>query len=290
VFDLREAWGDLLRRRAGLAPSLGPYGAVVERWARWAGPALTPSWSADDCRAAWARGEPVLAAAAVTWPVAAVESLVGPALDDLARLRPDAVPDLRRIAEAWDAGRIGPGALRPDGGAWVLAGRAGLATELVALLAHLTLPPVLEPAGSRCRELLRDEDWGLGLCPCCGGPPGLASIVETGQRRLACQLCAGEWAFSRLRCPFCGCDESGALVRLAAEGSEEGYAVAACAPCRGYLKEVDRRARWNAGPPMVEDWGTPHLDLIALRAGYRRPLPSLVQLVLDAPGEPSRRS
>ena len=118
----------------------------------------------------------------------------------------------------------------------------------------------------------------------------MASIVESGQRRPACQLCTGEGTCSRLRCPFCGGDESGALVRLAAEGSEEGYAVVACTPCRGYLKEVDRRARWDAGPPMVEDWGTPHLDLVALREGYRRPVPSLPQLGRDAGTEPARGS
>ena len=45
-----------------------------------------------------------------------------------------------------------------------------------------------------------------------------------------------------------------------------------------YLKELDRRVRWNGGPPAVEDWGSPHLDLVATRAGYWRPVPTLIQL------------
>jgi len=36
--------------------------------------------------------------------------------------------------------------------------------------------------------------------------------------------------------------------------------------------------RWNGAGPLVEDWGSPHLDLIAVREGYWRAVPSLVQL------------
>jgi hypothetical protein len=48
---------------------------------------------------------------------------------------------------------------------------------------------------------------------------------------------------------------------------------------------VDRRLRWNAASPLIEDWGTPHLDLIARRRGYWRGTPSLVQLAAPDPGE-----
>src|SRR2546430_15331209 len=66
------------------------------------------------------------------------------------------------------------------------------------------------------------------------------------------------------------------MVRLVAEGAEEGYFVEACRSCRGYLKGVDRRQRWNAGAPVVEDWASPHLDVYATRQGYWRAPPSLV--------------
>jgi hypothetical protein len=49
------------------------------------------------------------------------------------------------------------------------------------------------------------------------------------------------------------------------------------------LKGVDRRQRWNAGPPLVEDWGSPHLDVYAAREGYWRSTPSLAHLVTEDP-------
>jgi hypothetical protein len=33
---------------------------------------------------------------------------------------------------------------------------------------------------------------------------------------------------------------------------------------------------------VLEDWATPHLDVIARREGYRKPLPSLLDLVAGA--------
>jgi len=65
---------------------------------------------------------------------------------------------------------------------------------------------------------------------------------------------------------------------LRAEEKDEGYSISTCKACHGYLKEVDRRLRWNAGSALVEDWGSPHLDLFAHRAGYWRAIPTLIQL------------
>jgi formate dehydrogenase maturation protein FdhE len=69
------------------------------------------------------------------------------------------------------------------------------------------------------------------------------------------------------------------MVRLVAEGAEEGYFVEACLACRGYLKGVDRRERWNAVSPLVEDWASPHVDYYAAREGYWRATPTLAQLL-----------
>jgi len=91
-------------------------------------------------------------------------------------------------------------------------------------------------------------------------------------------MCGGAWVFPRLRCPFCGAQAAKDLVRLEAEEKEEGYFISACRQCKAYVKELDRRIRWNAGPALVEDWGSPHFDMVALRAGYWRPIPSLIQL------------
>jgi formate dehydrogenase maturation protein FdhE len=71
-------------------------------------------------------------------------------------------------------------------------------------------------------------------------------------------------------------------VRLLAEDAEEGYFIEACRACRGYIKGVDRRQRWDASSPLVEDWVSPHLDLYASREGYWRPTPCLAHLMTGA--------
>jgi FdhE protein len=128
------------------------------------------------------------------------------------------------------------------------------------------------------RAYLEDGAWELGACPFCGGPPGFADILEDGRRQLACHLCGGRWIFPRLRCPFCGTDRTADLGRLDLDGAEEGYFLSTCTACRAYLKELDRRVRWNGGCALVEDWGSPHFDLAARRAGFWRPLPPLLCL------------
>ena len=67
-------------------------------------------------------------------------------------------------------------------------------------------------------------------------------------------------------------------MRLEPEDRDQGYLILGCNGCKAYLKELDRRVRWNGQSALVEDWGSPHLDLVASRAGYWRPVPTLLQL------------
>jgi formate dehydrogenase maturation protein FdhE len=67
-------------------------------------------------------------------------------------------------------------------------------------------------------------------------------------------------------------------VRFQGEDKEEGYLISACRACHAYLKEIDRRVRWNAASALVEDWGSPHLDVFAHRSGYGRAVPTLIEL------------
>jgi FdhE protein len=225
---------------------------------------------------------PLTAEASRGLRAADVEDLVGGAMETLARVQPGLGPGLQRFAEAWDAARISPTTLLPERGR-IGSGAAerasGLGAEVVAFLAVAGLRPALEALFTPVRQHLVGDAWSLGVCPFCGGPPGFTDVIEDGRRRLACHLCGGAWLFAKLRCPFCGVDGAQHLVRLTPEeAKEEGYLVSACRECRAYLKEVDRRARWNAGPALVEDWGSPHFDLVAHRQGYWRPVPSIVQL------------
>lgn len=279
---LLEEWRDLLARRPTFGEPLAPYGDLLAAWARWpAGRVSALCWSAEQCRDRWLRGVPLLAEASPAIAPDALEDLLGAALDFLAAV---GVPPetLERLAQAWDRGEVGPSALLPQKGGLAsesLRDRLGLTDDLAGFVAATTVRPALDAYFAECRPHAADSPWDLGVCPFCGAPPGFADLGEDGRCRLACHVCSGAWVFARMRCPFCGNRTARDLVRLAPEEMQEGgYAVEACKQCGGYVKSLDRRVRWNGGSALIEDWGSPHLDLVAQRAGYWRPLPSLVQL------------
>ena len=262
-----------MRRRASLAGSLALYGGVI---AQWAGDdvAVEPlAWTAEECRARWGRGVPLLAEAPPTLALDDAERLLSPSLDLIAGARPDTVEALDRFTGAWDRGAIGFPALFPARGRiGTLDEAIGLDPDVVAFLVQCTLRPLMDPYFAGCRDHLRDDDWTLGVCPCCGAPPAFSDIVEDGRRRLACHVCGTGWTFTRLQCPFCGTDDTKDLARLDFEAlADQGYFMSACGRCRAYIKEIDRRVRWNGGPALVEDWGSPHFDMAAGTAGYWRP-------------------
>jgi hypothetical protein len=279
VTGLTSDWTDLIARRPSFRESLEPLGRVIDAWASWPGDAIAPlACTAPSARALWSRGEPLLASALPPLAAESIEPLLEPALDLLA-----GIEDAQTFVEAWDSGAIGPCALLPAHGRLgtvELQERCHLSQQAVSFLAVAGLRPALSAYLAPCRELVEDGLWDHGICPCCGAPPGFADLLEDGRRQLACHLCDTRWTFARLICPLCGNRTTADFVRLIAEGSEEGYAITACRACRGYVKEVDRRLRWNAGPALVEDWGSPHLDLIAHRQQYWRPIPTLIQLSL----------
>jgi FdhE protein len=284
--DLREAWQDLLQRRPTFRESLGVCGDLVEAWAQWT--IERPrrlDWSEAQCRARWERGIPLLAEAPTAASPAEIEDLLGTVLELLTPLDESRAGAVQRLAEAWDRGGLGLVAFLPskgrlgDGSA---ERESGLEPEFVGLAGCVALRPALENFFAGVRDYRTDDTWSLGVCPYCGAPPAFADIVEDGQRRLACHHCGGGWTFPRVKCPFCGEAEAKRLVRLDPGEREEGYAIAACQACRAYVKELDRRTRWNGGPPLVEDWGSPHFDLVARHQEYWRAVPVPVQLAQRA--------
>jgi hypothetical protein len=279
--DLRQAWQDLLARRQALAASLAPYGELVARWAAWTAPRPALDWSAARCREVWARGVPLAVEAPPPLEAAALEDLLGGAMEEVAAVDPDRAAALQRLAGTWDAAALGPEALLPrrEGiGDGTVETASGLDADAVAFLACATLRPALEAWLGPARGHLESAEWGHGVCPFCGAPPGFIDVIEGGGRRLACHFCGGAWGFPKLRCPLCGVEGTKEMYRLQAEGPDAGYVVSGCRACRGYLKELDRRERWNGGPPILEDWASPHLDLIVRREGYRKAVPSLLDL------------
>jgi len=280
-------WQEMLARRHAMGESLALWTSVLDGWRDWKDRGVSPlQWSAEECLERWERGTPLLCEAAPTIEPESLEDLLGPLMERLAAVGPDDAESLQRFAAAWDASRIGPASLFPtsskEGGS-VLYDEVGMAAHIAGFLAHGGLRPALETFFSRVR-VLPEGTWERGFCPWCGGLPSYGDLLEDGRRRLSCHLCAGWWTGPRLRCPFCQAWQSGEMVRLVAEGAEEGYFVEACLACRGYLKGVDRRQRWNAVSPLVEDWASPHVDYYASREGYWRATPSLAQLLPSGEG------
>ncbi len=204
----------------------------------------------------------------------ALEPLLAPALDLLAMVGVNEA-SLRSFAQAWDRGEVTPAALLPGRTA---ASPAVLDREAWAFLGYGGLRPALERYFAHCRGHLTEGVWQRGVCPFCGGPPGFTDILENGGRHLVCHLCGGGWIFPRLRCPGCDIADAKQFVKFQGEDKEEGYLISACRACQVYLKELDRRVRWNAGSALVEDWGSPHLDVFAHRSGYWRAVPTLIEL------------
>lgn len=202
-----------------------------------------------------------------------IEDGLALAMEIVAGARDDVTGPLARLAGAWDRGEVTPRSLLPvPGRVAALDSIDGLDESITAFLAIAALRPSLDGYLSPCRVHLRDADWDRGVCPFCGAPPGFAEVTDDGRRRLACHVCGGAWTFRRLRCPFCGNDETADLGRMDFEAAvDQGYFISTCGRCHGYLKELDQRVRWNGGPPLVEDWGSPHFDLACGRKGFRRP-------------------
>ena len=278
---LRNEWGDLLARRPDFREPLAPYGPILDAWAGWPGTSVPPlGWDAEACEDRWRRGVPLLAEASPAIPREALEDLLAPVLESLAAVGEEPAA-LQRFAEAWDRGEVAASALFPGKGrlaSLALQTETGLSQESLGFLASAGLRPLLEDYFAGCRPHVAGGSWDLGVCPLCGAPPGFGDIAEDGKRQLVCHVCGTRWPFSRLACPYCGSRDAREAIRLQAEDRDEGYVIAACEGCRGYLKELDRRLRFNAGSALVEDWGSPHLDLVARRKEYWRAVPTLIQL------------
>jgi hypothetical protein len=284
TLDLREDWADVLRRRAAFADTLRLYRNVVEAWGDWRPPAtLALDWSAARCQAVWAAGNPLLGQAPPpTVSAPDIEDLVGVALDTVASVRGDRDGDkLRRFARAWDAGTLTPDDLWPTKGrlgSEKLETTTSLPPEVLGFLVAVCAPPVLAAYLEQVRTHFTGVTWTAAGCPFCGAPPGFSDLLDDGRRRVTCHLCAGSWTVAGNSCVYCGTTQARDIVRLEPEQREDGYSIAACRRCRAYVKELDRRARWDGRSALAEDWGSPHLDLVAKRMGYWRGVPSLIDV------------
>ncbi|MGB9627491.1 MAG: formate dehydrogenase accessory protein FdhE [Thermodesulfobacteriota bacterium] len=153
------------------------------------------------------------------------------------------------------------------------ADQFGLDKKVFLFLTHNSITPSIEAIVEQIQREVDPETWLKGYCPLCGSLPYLALLKgEGGKRYLLCSYCGYEWRVDRLFCPFCGNKDQGTLQYFTAEG-EEHYRVDICDQCRQYIKTIDLR-EMELMDPGLEDLATLHLDLIASKKEYKRPVPN----------------
>jgi FdhE protein len=138
----------------------------------------------------------------------------------------------------------------------------------LGFLAQVALRPSVYALRDALSDRIDKEPWNYGYCPVCGSEPDMAYFAKTGKRYLHCELCGQEWAYPRLKCPFCRNDEHETLGYFDVEG-EEGFRVDFCRKCLRYLKTVDKRVFEEAAPMELEHLATIHLDILANENGFR---------------------
>jgi FdhE protein len=148
--------------------------------------------------------------------------------------------------------------------------RQGEEAELEGTLLTFVFNQAMHPFLRRYARVLApfvDENiWYCPYCPICGGEPDFATFAkESGARRLLCSRCDFEWAFWRVTCPFCGCDDSETQKHL--NMGERMYRLDLCECCHRYLKAIDLREAPDAHLSPVERILTLSMDLAARQVG-----------------------
>jgi FdhE protein len=180
------------------------------------------------------------------------------------------------------AGAVKRGQLPVEGlAAAVLAGRIhevhgradalGLDAGLAATVLRFTLFPCLVSHNTVLAPLRAGAVWGRGYCPTCGSWPLLGEFRGLEQDRwLRCGLCAADWEFPRLACPFCDNRDHRRLAYLHVEG-EESRRAATCEECRGYVKMIATLGPLSPTQLLVADLSTVYLDLALAERGQAVP-------------------
>jgi FdhE protein len=193
----------------------------------------------------------------------------------LRQRRPDAIPALEA---ALLGGKLEGGWLVAE----ILAGRAhaihdralelGLDVPLTGTVVGWMLYPVLCHFRAAHQQQVPNSHWKEGYCLFCGSWPKLGEFRGLEQTRfLRCALCAAEWQFPRLRCPFCSTSDHRQLGYVHVEGEEGKYRAATCGTCRQYIKMQSTLTALTPPQILVADLATLHLDLAAADQGYVQP-------------------
>ena len=154
-----------------------------------------------------------------------------------------------------------------------IADEFGLDKKVFVFLIQASAKPSIEAGVEQLRSELDPETWLKSYCPICGSLPSLGLLKEeVGKRHLLCSYCGFQWRIDRLICPFCNNQQQESLHYFFAEG-EEACRIDLCEKCHQYIKRIDLRSM-EESDPALEDIATLHLDVLASRRGYKRPVPN----------------
>lgn len=130
--------------------------------------------------------------------------------------------------------------------------------------------PFFELVAGELKDLLNEYSWWQNYCPGCGSDPFMAKIQrEDGTRILQCSLCATEWKFDRVKCPFCNNNDQKSL-KFFYYRHEDPYRLYVCDQCKRYIKCIDERkiAKTRKVDLYFEDMVALYLDTLAKEKGY----------------------
>jgi len=190
---------------------------------------------------------------------------------------PHMAEQIKKIREAVDNRKIDLKELLEGGeteeGIELVAEEFKFDKKAFLFLIQNSIQPSIEAGMEQLRSEADSEAWLKGYCPICGSPPSLSILKgEVGKRYLLCSFCRYEWRVERVFCPFCNNKEHGSLQYFCGEG-EETYRIDLCEKCHLYIKTIDQRII-EESDPHLEDLATLHLDLLAIKKGYKRPTPN----------------
>ncbi len=148
-----------------------------------------------------------------------------------------------------------------------MAKEVDLDPKVLEFLARVAMKPSLHALRHSLAEKIEKKGWNYGYCPLCGSQPNMAYFGKTGTRYLHCELCGEEWAYLRLRCPFCENRDQNSLGYFESD-QEEGFRVDICRKCQRYIKSIDERVFEELAPLDLEFLATIHLDILANKHGF----------------------
>jgi FdhE protein len=131
--------------------------------------------------------------------------------------------------------------------------------------------PIFEAALELSGKTFDLSQWKKGWCPVCGTFPCMSRLdKDTGKRYLWCIRCNSEWLFKRLKCPFCGEEDTKNLDYFYLEDGSP-YRVDVCRSCSAYLKTIDeKKVELRKVLFLLEDIKTSYLDLLAVKEGFNK--------------------